>query len=51
MSDHVTHRYAAMNSHPGIHTLPELLAELKTCVHDEEHGQVQAPAMHSGALL
>lgn len=40
MGYHVSHRYGAMNSDPGIHTFPELLAELKTRPHDEEHGQV-----------
>ncbi|QHF45947.1 hypothetical protein PspS35_19935 [Pseudomonas sp. S35] len=40
MGYHVTHRYGAMSSAPGIHTFPALLGELKTRAHDEEHGQV-----------
>ncbi|AHC35231.1 MULTISPECIES: hypothetical protein [unclassified Pseudomonas] len=40
MSYHVTHRYGAMSSNPGIHTFPELLAELKARPEDEEHGDV-----------
>lgn len=40
MSYHVTHRYGAMNSNPGVHTFTELLAELKTRPEDEEHDEV-----------
>ena len=40
MGYHVSHRYGAMNADPGIHTFPELLAELQTRGQDEEHGQV-----------
>ncbi|WP_158878593.1 MULTISPECIES: hypothetical protein [unclassified Pseudomonas] len=29
-----------MNADPGIHTFPELLAELQTRGQDDEHGQV-----------
>ena len=40
MGYHVCHRYGAMDSDPGIHTFPQLLAELKTRREDEEHGAV-----------
>lgn len=40
MGYHVCHRDGAMYSDPGLHTLPELLAELKTHPEDEEHAEV-----------
>lgn len=40
MGYHITHRYGAMTSNPGVASFPELLAELRERAEDTEHGSV-----------